>query len=98
MCDDGLNRALSAFDRSEQVILLHRDELMARLNKVADGDNSYLIYAREQLIPIENSILEWYKERSDIPIRHAPSPGSVSVDFMSKINGIPLTESQTMEA
>lgn len=98
MCDDSLNRALSAFDRSEQVILLHRDGLMARLNKVADGYNSYLIYAREQLIPIENSILEWYKERSNSPIRYAPAPGSVSVDFMDKINGIPLLESQTMEA
>ena len=98
MCDDGLNRALSAFDRSEQVILLHRDDLRARLDKVAEGDNSYLIYAREQLIPIEDSILEWYKGRSDISVRYAPAPGSVSVDFMNKINGIPLTESQTMEA
>lgn len=98
MCDDGLNRALSAFDRSEQVILLHRDDLRARLDKVTEGDNSYLIYAREQLIPIEDSILEWYKGRSDIPICYAPAPGSLSVDFMNKINGIPLTESQTMEA
>lgn len=99
MSDSALDQVLKAFNLCEPVTLISRDELAGRLDAVnkAKGEG-YMGYLREQQRSIESSLTTWYSDRLGHAVQLPSKPGTVSVSFMDKLNNIPLSETQVMEA